>query len=195
MSITIKPEIQSFLEHFQEAAKQEPREDLIQVSSATKRIAFTYERFRNTLEPDEEEILRRNAITRILERRIFEDRPPQVIATTLLQELIRANYIKPCSRSLALEIGLQLRKTKQIYTGLPHIHAKWFLHLVSVAIDHKLFSPDRQEALVHLMYNDTKQRTVWTDDFVSEQDRPTQLYLACHRALFASDNFELARRL
>lgn len=192
MSISIRPEVQNFLNYFKEPTKQPEKEDLIQVSSATKRIAFTYERFRNTLEPDEEEILRRNAITRILERRLFEDRPPQIIATTLLQELIRANYIKPCSRSLTQSIGLQLRKAKQIYMGLPNAHAKWFLHLVAVAIDHELFSPDRQEALVHLMYNDTKQRVVWSDDFVSEQDRPTQLYLACHRALFAADNFELA---
>jgi hypothetical protein len=192
MSISIKPEVQHFLSFFQESTEDQPKEDLIQVSSATKRIAFTYERFRNTLEPDEEEILRRNAITRILERRLFEDKPPQIIATTLLQELIRANYIKPCPRSLALSIGLQLRKAKQIYVGLPSTHAKWFLHLVSVAIDHQLFSPERQEALVHLMYNDTKERVVWADDFVSEKDRPTQLYLTCHRALFAADNFELA---
>ncbi len=171
-------------------AEQMP-EDLIQVSSATKKIAFAYERFRNTLEPDEEEILRRNSILRILERRLFEDRPAVVIATTLLQELIRGNYVKNVPKSMADKVGRRLKKAKLIYSALSPAHSEWFLRLVAVAIDHELFPPGRQEALVHLMYHDTYKRLVWSDDFVNGKERATQLYLGCHRALFAADNGEL----
>ncbi|MFH1354256.1 MAG: hypothetical protein ABIH36_03115 [bacterium] len=190
--MNIRPEIQDFLSRLEPAAPEPSSEDIIEVSSATKRIAFAYERFRNTLEPDEEEILRRRAISRILERRLFEDRPPATIATTLLQELIRGNYIKPPPRSLAVTVGRYLKKGKQIYAQLERKHQAWLLEMITVAIDHQLFSPHKQEALVHLMYNDIFHRVVWTSNFVAEKDRPTQLYLTCHRALFAADKNELA---
>ncbi len=61
-------------------------EDQINVYSATRRIAFAYERFRNVLEPDEADILRRKSIYRILERRLQEDRPADITAKFLLQE-------------------------------------------------------------------------------------------------------------
>ena len=188
----LREDVKNLITYFQVPAVEPAPESLIEVSSATKRIAFAYERFRNTLEPDEEELLRRKAILRILERRLFEDRSPVTIATTLLQELIRANYIKNSPKSYAQQIGHILRKAKQIYTALSPVNAEWFLRLVAVAIDHHLYPPDRQEALVHLMYHDTFPRIAWTDNFVTEVDRPTQLYLACHRALFAADNSELA---
>jgi len=187
-----RAEIANLLNHFQAPVAEPAPEGLIEVSSATKRIAFAYERFRNTLEPDEEEILRRKAILRILERRLFEDRPPVTIATTLLQEMIRGNYVKSCPKSLAETVALKLKKAKQIYASLSPSNADWFLRLVAVSIDHELFPPNRQEALVHLMYHYTFKRIACTDSFVTADDRPTQLYLGCHRALFAADNSELA---
>jgi len=190
--MNLRSEISNYLNYFQATPTAAPPDSVIEVSSATKRIAFAYERFRNTLEPDEEEILRRKAIHRILERRLFEDRPPVTVATTLLQEMIRGNYIKPCSKSLAEKVASKLKKTKQIYAALPSNQAGWFMQLAAVAIDHELFPPNRQEALVHLMYHDSFQRIAWTDNFVIKEDRPTQLYLSCHRALFAADNNELA---
>ena len=191
--VTLRPEVQAMLPHFATAVSPAREStELIQVSSATKRIAFAYERFRNTLEPDEQEILRRRAILRVLERRLFEDRPLTVIATTLLQELIRGNYIKACPTSLADSIARELAKAKALYLKLDRPSAQWLLSLVAVGVDQQLFPHNRQEALVHLMYHDTYRRLVWTDDFVAETDRATQLYLACHRTLYAADDYELA---
>lgn len=191
--LSIRPAIQELMRHFAPPAADQPSaEELIHVSAATKRIAFAYERFRNTLEPDEEEILRRRAILRIIQRRLFEDRPLPTIATSLLQELIRGNYIRPCPQTLARTIGTQLQRAKRILANLEHSQADWFLTLVAVAIDHQLFPPNRQHALVHLMYHDTLRRLVWTDNYVADSDQSTQLYLACHRALYAADDYELA---
>ncbi|MBI4021851.1 MAG: hypothetical protein HY372_00680, partial [Candidatus Andersenbacteria bacterium] len=132
------------------------------------------------------------AILRIIQRRLFEDRPLPNIATSLLQELIRGNYIRPCPQSIARTIATQLQRTKRVLANLEPSQADWFLTLVAVAIDHQLFPPNRQHALVHLMYHDTFRRIVWADNYVADSDQSTQLYLACHRALYAADDYELA---
>jgi hypothetical protein len=164
-----------------------PHEEHIHVSPVTKRVAFAYERFRNTLEPDEEDILRRKAIHRILERRLAEDRSPAVAAEHLLQELMRANYIQPVSRRFAEHIATRLSRTKLILEHLdPSLH-----RLVAVTLDRDLYPRTREEALVQLMYHDTVDRTQWVDTLVAEADRDTQLYMASHRALFEADDYEI----
>lgn len=172
--------------------KIHPDDEIINVSAATKRIAFAYERFRNTLEPDEEDILRRNAIFRILERRLPEGRPPEVTAEQLLQELMRGNYIQPVSKRFADHIATRLIRIQQVLTTLdPALH-QWFLHVVAVVIDRDCYPRIKDEALIEIMYQDTYRRVEWVDDMVAVAERPVQLFLACHRALFEADDFELA---
>lgn len=170
-----------------------PTEDeKISVSAATRRIAHTYERFRNILEPEEEDILRRNAIYRILDRRLEQDRAPGVIATALLQELVRAHYIQPPSKQYVKQVAGDIRKARAVIASLTRPHDDWFLHLVAVSIDRKFHSHQKQIALAQLMYQDTYKRAAWSDDMVDEKDRPTQLYNAAYRVLFSVDDHELA---
>lgn len=178
---------------YQPAPTEAPRaeEEVIHVSPALKRVAFAYERFRNTLEPDEEDILRRKAIHRVLERRLGEDRSASVAAEQVLQELMRANYIEPVTRRFAEHIAMRLTRTKAIMDHLdPALH-RWFLHLTAVTIDRDLYPRTRAEALVQLMFTDTVDRVQWVDDLVVADERPTQLYMASHRALFEADDYEI----
>jgi hypothetical protein len=168
-----------------------PNEEVISVSSATGRVAHAYEQFRNTLEPDEADILRRKAIARILERRLAEDRPIAVSATALLQELIRAHYIKAVSTHYVQMVSPLLGQARLVHERLEEDRRAWFLGIMAVALDRLLFPRAQQEGLVHLMYHDSYRRVAWADFSVSEADRPAQLYIACHRALFAADNFEI----
>lgn len=169
-----------------------PHEEVLTVSPATRRIAFAYERFRNTLEPDEADILRRKAIARILERRLPEGRPPLATAEALLQELMRANYVPAISKPFALHASRLISRAQQVYDRLPRETAAWLVRIVAVSLDRDLFPSAEAEALVTLMYQDTFSRTEWVDSLVDEKDRPTQLYLACHRALYEADDYEIA---
>ncbi|MEX2054963.1 MAG: hypothetical protein WD972_02170 [Candidatus Andersenbacteria bacterium] len=168
------------------------QEELITVSSATKRIAFAYERFRNTLEPDEEDILRRKAIFRILERRLDEDRPPLVTATAIIQELLRAHYVTSASTAFAQRLADLIVRAQVVVSRLEQPVADWFIRMVAVSIDREFYPRSQEEALVRLMYNDTFVRTAWVDYLVEEKERATQLYIACHRSLFAADDHEIA---
>src|SRR3989344_3592812 len=136
----IRPPITQLLTYQQPLVQTpSPHEEHIHVSPVTKRVAFAYERFRNTLEPDEEDILRRKAIHRILERRLAEDRSPTVGAEQLLQELMRANYIEPVSRRFAEHLATRLTRAKAIVEYLdPGLH-NWFLRLVAVTLDRDLY--------------------------------------------------------
>ena len=70
----------------------------ISVSSLVSRLAFVYEKARNAVDYDEEHLLRKNAIARILKRQVvIEGVIRQVeareVSTHLLTELIRGGYL------------------------------------------------------------------------------------------------------
>jgi len=67
----------------------------IKVSELISRLAFYYEKIRNSVDYKEEYLLRKNAILRILKRQVIIEGPlkilkPEDIAKNLLIELIRA---------------------------------------------------------------------------------------------------------
>jgi hypothetical protein len=190
--MNIRPPVQDFLNMCQEPLPPVvPVEDSITVSAATRELAFAYERFRNTLEPDEEDILRRKSIWRILLRRIPEDRGELVSATAFLQELLRARYITRASRAQAKKIAREFKNVRRILSQLEPAFHGWFLRIVSVSIDRELYDRYREESLVRLMYQDIYSRLRWTDDMVASPDRPIQIFAACHRALFEADDDEI----
>lgn len=166
--------------------------EVLTVSAATRRVAYAYEHFRNILEPDEADILRRKAIVRILERRLHEHRSPELIAEQLLQELIRANYIPSATKGFSLFLARYIERTRSIKDQLPQSMRHWFLNIAAVSIDRLMFPSVQAESLINLMYQDTSARSEWTDDLVKEADRPTQIYMACHRVLLESDDYEIA---
>lgn len=191
--MNIRPQVEALWRLCQEAPPALPNaEEMIGVSVATKRIASAYERFRNTLEADEEDILRRKAIWRILVRRLMEDRSGTAIATALLQELVRAHYVASITRYQAERIGREIDEVRLLREQADQEVGNWFLRLVAVSIDRELYPRRQEEQLVHLMYHDTYRRTVWTDDLAAAADRPQQLYIGCHRALFAADDYEIS---
>jgi hypothetical protein len=174
-----------------------PSEEQIVVSPATKRLASAYERFRNLLEPSENEILRRKAIARMIWRRVpannttGADDPAHATAVAILQELIRASYIEVASRQQAESMANYLVKLRQMEPHLNSEQFHWLVEMTAVALDRLIFPEEQDEALVHLMYHDTYRRTAWTDQLVNEADRPAQLFIACHRALLGAENKEI----
>lgn len=189
----IRSQVQQLIELSQEPPLPViPAEDAITVSIATQKLASAYERFRNTLEPDEEDLLRRKAIGRILARRILEDRPALASATAFLQELLRARYIARASRSHAQFIAQKFEAIRYITQHTDTAFHEWFLSVMAVLIDREFYPRRKEETLVHLMYHDTYPRLRWADNMVEPADRPAQVFIGCHRALFAADDDEIA---
>lgn len=80
--------------------KEEIDDDIpkIQVSSLVSRVAFFYEKIRNAVDYEEEHLVRKNAIARILRRQVMiegviKDIKSEEITEHLLDELIRGSYL------------------------------------------------------------------------------------------------------
>lgn len=80
--------------------KEEVDDDIpkIQVSSLVSRVAFFYEKIRNAVDYEEEHLVRKNAISRILRRQVMiegvvKDTKSEEIIEHLLDELIRGGYL------------------------------------------------------------------------------------------------------
>src|SRR3989344_1730827 len=97
----LSPYIEKFLDKFEERLRKptETEGNTLKVSEVLGGLARLYERVRTTIEYKGEHVLRRNAIERILKRRVWEQGSivenidERKIAEFLVKELIWARYL------------------------------------------------------------------------------------------------------
>jgi hypothetical protein len=177
-------------------------EDVIKVSDTVSVAASVYETVRNTLEYDDEHLLRRNAIRRILKRRIGEHSPMES-ANKLLQELIWARYL-PNGRvptKMIGRIGMILEKYQMLFSTLDPESPEgqrvypWLMDVLSVEVEYVLGPPCIDEALASFAYQELKKRVDWQTQLVSDEERDLQLYIAIHRNVLKSNRATLRYRV
>ncbi len=185
-----------------EAEELEKEEDVIKVSETVSAAASVYETVRNALEYDEEHLLRRNAIRRILKRRMT-DAPSAEMSQKLLRELIWARYLpnaKVPSR-MAQGVGAILEKYKLLFGTLESESRngqrayEWLLDVLSVEIEYSLGPPCIDEALASFAYQEIKKRVEWQAQTLAQEDRDLQLYIAIHRTVLRSNQATLRYRI
>lgn len=173
----------------QARTQAKPTGEVIAVSESASAAARAYESLRNVLEYDEEHLLRRNAIRRILNRRLGED-APDVVARDVLHELIWAKYLpnKHIEESTIRLVSGILSKYRPLFEA-SHEQSEedWLLDVLSTEVEYALVPPIVDEALANLAYQELRGRIQWATSVVSEQDRDLQLYIAVHRALLKSN--------
>ena len=177
-------------------------EDVIKVSETVSAAASVYETVRNALEYDEEHLLRRNAIRRILKRRMI-DVPSSEMAQKLIRELIWARYLpngKVPSRMVE-KVGAILEKYKFLFLTLEPESKDgqraydWLLDVLSVEIEYSLGPPCIDEALASFAYQELKKRVDWQTQTLPAEDRDLQLYIAIHRSVLRSNQATLRYRI
>jgi hypothetical protein len=171
-------------------------EDRIQVSAMASRMAFVYERMRNALEYQEVHLIRKNAIERLLKRRLIGRVKPSELAPELLSELIRGRYLadNTVPEHKIEQVAGILNKYFYLFNRLPlHLKGKertqayrWLLGIAAVEIDHCLISPEKAQALAEYMYS-TISEYVTVDQKIPVPEKNIQVYLAIHRSLLRSD--------
>lgn len=172
-------------------------DELLEVSVPASSAATVYEKIRNTFDYQEDHLLRRNAILRILKRYAGAERDLSTHAPDLLRELVWAKYLP--NKSIPLAFSEVIAKTIQKYEVLLAAAARqpaqereelyrWIFDVLATDIDHVLSPTQHEEALAAFMYDALKKRMDWDPALImNDEEKDLRLYTAVHRILLKSD--------
>lgn len=203
----------------EQTAKEEQDDNIpkIKVSTLISRVAFFYEKVRNAVDYEEEHLLRKNAIARILRRQVMiegvvKETDSVGIANHLLVELIRGSYLpnNKIPETKIKEIGVLLEKyirlkdqmVLKINTSLSLktdigkakdlINQKnhlvsWLLTLAACEIEENL-APNRvKQMIVNNLFDVLSSNIKLPDDLPYASDLEIQIYLSIGRTYLKLD--------
>ncbi len=185
-------------------AHAQPGQEVIEVSSPASSAASAYEKIRNTFDYQEEHLLRRNAILRILKRYIGDDAPLSSSALPLLRELVWAKYLpnKTIPVHFADTLSVIIAKYEPLLVAARGQKVqgekmyRWLLDVLATEIEQAMTPSHHEEALAAFMYEEIRKRIDWDATLhLSPEERDLRLYTAVHRVLLKSNPGILRYRL
>ncbi|MFH1233815.1 MAG: hypothetical protein V1649_04180 [Patescibacteria group bacterium] len=174
----------------------------IKVSDLISRLAFYYEKIRNSVDYKEEHLLRKNAIQRILNRHIIiegtiRELKAKEIAKHLLIELIRAAYL-PNNKILetkidevAIIINKYIKFKKLCQQKLNNNSdkknktVKWILALAASEIEEKLSSDLVVQRIINNAYELLSANIKFPELY--QKDKEIQIYIGIHQIYLKFD--------
>ncbi len=199
--------------------KEDDDDDIpkIKVSTLISRLAFFYEKVRNAVDYEEEHLLRKNAISRILRRQVMiegviKETDGWSIANHLMVELIRASYlpnnkipetkIKEIASILERYIFLKDQVVLHINTSLnlktdinkakdlineKNNLVRWLLTLAACEIEENLAPNKVKQVIVNNLFDVLSKNIVLPSDLPYEADLDIQIYLSIGRSYLKLD--------
>lgn len=190
----------------------------LQVSELISKMAFFYEKVRNAVDYEEDHLLRKNAIARILKRQIviegfLKTQGTEDLSRHLLAELIRASYLpnnslpeakvgevvlildkylrlkQECFKAFDSSLNLQT-DIKQVKNNIQEKNrlVSWILSLAACEIEENLVSDQTKQAMVNVMF-DTMNRVIQLPpDLPYGSDLSIQIYLSISRTYSRFDD-------
>ncbi len=191
---TIPVSVQRLVKSYQRLKKdQEVFENVpkVKISQAIGRVAFFYEKIRNTLDYKEDNLLIKTMIERILRRRFVAGVDPVTIAKPLVTELIRSGYI--ANNTLPELILERITTTISKYAhflslAIPPLSAKereeifdWSVRLLACELEEVLSYESTRRGMIEFIYLTMLERVHITSRRVTEDERKVQIYTAILR--------------
>lgn len=179
-------------------------QEMIEVSIPASTAATLYEKVRTSIDYQEEHLLRRNAIRRILRRFLGSDVPIEKMAEQLLKELIWAKYLpnKEVPASFKEELVPVFEKYEPLFRATDDFSGSkeeafyWVLDVMSTEVEYAVTPPFASEAMASYAYEELKQRTSWDPLInITDDEKDLYLYTAVHQALLKSDIATLRFRI
>lgn len=192
--------IQEIFTHLSdETALQAGHEQTIAVHSLTSKAGMLYEKLRYLVDYHEEHTIRRNAIERILKRKLLIENV-SVVGRSLLEELIVGGYVQNnhLPERTAHEIDQILEKYHSFLYSRTSLHSiksvrdpiqKSLFAIASAEIEQHLFSQPLDEAIVDALYMYVRESIYYPTLTRAELD--THIYIACRRTLLRDDDARL----
>jgi len=181
-------------------------ERFIGAGKITSNAARYYEKLRTALDYKEEHLLRRNAIERILKRRVTFGYSNEKIAKALVFELMQAGYLPSAELpEIVLEriqsiiekdlLFMSYAKDASDNMSKSILFDPKIIGLAACEIEETLFLPILKEESVNTFYNIIAPHVKVVDSKISDKEKYSQIYLACHRSLLKSDKTKLFYKL
>lgn len=179
--------------------------ETITVNDIVSKASFFYEKIRSALDYSEEHLLRKNAISRILSRRLFFQKKTKEVAESLILELIRARYLpnKTLPESLIGEVAKIIEKYHRLLNTIEKQHSarerqrrlKWVMGIAASEIEAELASPHKEEAIADHMYEIFLRN--YPRDLPKDSRDPfyVMLYTAIQMSLLKADKSLITYRL
>ena len=178
----------------------------IKVSSFLSKMAFYYEKIRNSIDYKEEHLLRKTAIERILKREIIiqgsiKKIDSLKISKNLLTELIRAAYLPNNSipESKIKEIGIVINKyikTRSIFEKTPNTDFKqknkitnWLIGISACEIEERLRNDSITDIEIEQIYKLLTDKVNLPENSIYTNDKEIQIYISIYRKLLKFDDF------
>ncbi|MFH1207750.1 MAG: hypothetical protein V1668_04055 [Patescibacteria group bacterium] len=200
---TTSPAVSELIKVFQDqrgfdafkTANEDPR---VKTHETVAKAAFLYEKVRNAIDYQEEHLIRKNSIARMLKRRILMRERGANIAEPLIRELIRAGYLPndyfPIARIPDIEriinkyvLLTKLSSEQQLDYKSRQRLFKWIISVASFELEEYLNPSIKDDALVECMYKIIRPQINISEEIPSQEDQDIQIYIAIHRALIKSD--------
>lgn len=193
---------------YREKNKKEDTDDStprIKVSELISKMAFYYEKIRNSVDYKDEHLFRKSAIDRILKRQIIIEGSvargldSRKVSADLLYELIRASYlpndqipetkIDELARVIEkyLQLKLSIISNKSIVGDEKSELIKWTIAMMASEIEQLLCSDPVDKAVVKFMYEELLEKISLPDGSPYTKDREIQIYINIHRNLLKFD--------
>lgn len=206
---------------YSEMSKKDSQDDnvaKIQVSALISRLSFFYEKIRNAVDYDEEHLLRKNAIARILHRQVviegaLKESDTLKIAEHLLVELIRGSYLVNnqvpedkivelgrmldkyiyLKNQIAGKINAELSLKTDINKAKDLINAKnhlvrWLLNLAACEIEENLTPNKIKQTIVDNLFAFLSNNIKLPNDLPYGEDLEIQIYLSIARNFLKFDS-------
>lgn len=200
----LSQEAQGLLEAYKKALEVDKNyniteEDKITVHQVAGKLAFVYEKIRNTVDYKEEHLLRKNAIERILKRRIMTEKNEYDVAKFLVYELVRARYLpnKKVPVKRINDIKFIIEKYTFLLNKIPDQSVEladkesifdWVIGIASCEIEEKLVPHGKEDAIVEFARKVMEKKvTVREDARITPELENELLYVAVLKNLTKSD--------
>lgn len=198
---------QKYLQKMADFSLPERKEETlpkIHVDYVASKFATLYEKVRQVIDFQEEHLLRKNAIDRILKRRLILSLDPDEIVPPLVYELIRGGYF-PNDKIPEIkieEIKKALKKYIFLIKNIPVTFdssersqlSLWLQSLAACEIEEILSPPVKEKALLEYMY-ETMQGKISVTNGITEQKKNFYIFIACQKALLKSDKSLISFRV
>ncbi len=204
----INSQIQWLINVFKQPDKtfHDPEAEKIKLSHLASRLGFFYEKIRNVMDYNEEHLITRNSLKRLLKRQIIllQEKRAHKISKALIYEFIRAGYLP--NNTLPETIIDQLAQVVDKYLAIIH-HlqvnklpkanklSEWVLDLASCEINDMLFGSDKDTAIVNLMYSHLVDHLSFVKTDVTDKDKNLQIYISTLKTLDRADSVTLTYKL